>query len=166
MVWGQELSRRCLKPSAKSFWMWQYATMAVMVSWMTRFILLSSPDPLCSLPIYPPSVRSRLCKTPSVCPKWWDTFHNLVALATMVFTGITLKPGQRYASLDGDADRVVYFFEDNGVSMHLSMLQLKWRLFVLIIGKFRLLDGDKISTLVRIIVSNLQHNVKWSTIER
>lgn len=42
--------------------------------------------------------------------------------------GVTLEQGKRYASLDGDADRVVYFFEDN--------------------GKFRLLDGDKISSLV------------------
>lgn len=35
----------------------------------------------------------------------------------------------RYASFDGDADRVVYFYLDND-------------------NKFHLLDGDKIATLV------------------
>ncbi|XP_065882367.1 phosphoacetylglucosamine mutase-like isoform X2 [Dysidea avara] len=42
--------------------------------------------------------------------------------------GVDLETGKRYASLDGDADRVVFFFEDN--------------------GSFRLLDGDKIASLV------------------
>lgn len=39
-----------------------------------------------------------------------------------------LEVGQRAASLDGDADRLVYFYLDTQ-------------------GKFKLLDGDKIATL-------------------
>ncbi|KAI8902075.1 hypothetical protein BC833DRAFT_574975 [Globomyces pollinis-pini] len=41
--------------------------------------------------------------------------------------GTTLKPLERACSLDGDADRIVFYFIDGGV--------------------FRLLDGDKIATL-------------------
>lgn len=40
-----------------------------------------------------------------------------------------LKPGQRACSLDGDADRLIYFYLDEH-------------------GHFRMLDGDKIATLV------------------
>ncbi|XP_022669739.1 phosphoacetylglucosamine mutase-like [Varroa destructor] len=43
--------------------------------------------------------------------------------------GLTLSPLARYASLDGDADRLVYYFADSE-------------------GKFRLLDGDRIATLL------------------
>ncbi|KAK4049571.1 hypothetical protein OIV83_004069 [Microbotryomycetes sp. JL201] len=43
--------------------------------------------------------------------------------------GLDLVPGQRYASFDGDADRIVYYYADES-------------------GVFRLLDGDKIATLV------------------
>ncbi len=39
-----------------------------------------------------------------------------------------MVPGNRYASLDGDADRIVYYFRDNE-------------------GVFQLLDGDKIAIL-------------------
>jgi len=42
--------------------------------------------------------------------------------------GLTLKDGERYASLDGDADRLVYYFKNN--------------------GKFFLLDGDRIAALI------------------
>lgn len=42
---------------------------------------------------------------------------------------MTLVPGQRYASFDGDADRIVYYY---------ATAQ----------GEFRLLDGDKIAGLV------------------
>jgi phosphoacetylglucosamine mutase len=45
-------------------------------------------------------------------------------------TGVTLVPGQRWASFDGDVDRIVYYF--SGVSDN----------------QFHLLDGDKIATLV------------------
>ncbi|KJE94494.1 phosphoglucomutase [Capsaspora owczarzaki ATCC 30864] len=43
-------------------------------------------------------------------------------------SGVTVRPGGRYASLDGDADRIVYFYADQE-------------------SKFHLLDGDKIATL-------------------
>ncbi|KAI9144929.1 phosphoacetylglucosamine mutase [Paraphysoderma sedebokerense] len=42
--------------------------------------------------------------------------------------GVTLVPGQIYASLDGDADRIVFYYVDQS-------------------NKFYLLDGDKISQL-------------------
>jgi len=44
-------------------------------------------------------------------------------------SGIDMQPGEKYASFDGDADRIVYYF-----------LQMD--------GTFCLLDGDKIATLV------------------
>ena len=40
-----------------------------------------------------------------------------------------LKPGQRACSLDGDADRLMYYYLDHN-------------------GSFKMLDGDKISALV------------------
>ena len=43
--------------------------------------------------------------------------------------GLEFVTGDRCASFDGDADRLMYFYKDNG-------------------GHFRLLDGDKISSLV------------------
>lgn len=43
-------------------------------------------------------------------------------------SGTTPRPGERYCSLDGDADRIVYYFDD-GTS-------------------FRLLDGDRIALLL------------------
>ncbi len=42
--------------------------------------------------------------------------------------GLDFEIGKRYASLDGDADRLVYYYKDAQ-------------------GQFRLLDGDKIATL-------------------
>ncbi len=42
---------------------------------------------------------------------------------------MTLEPDQRCCSYDGDADRIVYYYADKS-------------------GKFHLLDGDKIATLV------------------
>jgi phosphoacetylglucosamine mutase len=42
--------------------------------------------------------------------------------------GLEFEIGKRYASLDGDADRLVYYYKDTQ-------------------GQFRLLDGDKIATL-------------------
>ena len=42
--------------------------------------------------------------------------------------GTTIQPGQRWCSLDGDADRIVFYYADAD-------------------GVFKLLDGDKIATL-------------------
>ena len=47
-----------------------------------------------------------------------------------------LKPGQRGCSLDGDADRLIYYYLNNS-------------------GKFRMLDGDKITTLVASFIVKL-----------
>ncbi|XP_068198392.1 phosphoacetylglucosamine mutase isoform X2 [Antennarius striatus] len=44
-------------------------------------------------------------------------------------TGITINPGERGCSFDGDADRLVYYYMDSE-------------------GQFHLLDGDKIATLI------------------
>ncbi|XP_041369349.1 phosphoacetylglucosamine mutase-like [Gigantopelta aegis] len=43
--------------------------------------------------------------------------------------GLTIKPGMKCASFDGDADRIVYFYTDED-------------------GSFHLVDGDKIATLI------------------
>lgn len=50
--------------------------------------------------------------------------------------GLTLTPGTRYASFDGDADRIVYYYVDED-------------------NTFCLLDGDKIATLVAGYLKNL-----------
>jgi len=47
-----------------------------------------------------------------------------------------LKPGQRGCSLDGDADRLMYFYLDER-------------------GQFRMLDGDKIAALVAAFIVEL-----------
>jgi phosphoacetylglucosamine mutase len=47
-----------------------------------------------------------------------------------------IKPGQRGCSLDGDADRLMYFYLDDK-------------------GTFRMLDGDKIGTLVAAFIGEL-----------
>jgi phosphoacetylglucosamine mutase len=47
-----------------------------------------------------------------------------------------LKPGQRGASLDGDADRLMYFYLDDK-------------------GEFRMLDGDKIGALIAAFIGEL-----------
>lgn len=46
-----------------------------------------------------------------------------------IFQGIEINPGERGCSFDGDADRLVYYYTDSQ-------------------GQFRLLDGDKIATLI------------------
>lgn len=51
-------------------------------------------------------------------------------------TGVTLTPGARYCSLDGDADRVVFYYADER-------------------GTFHLLDGDKIATLAAMYIIEL-----------
>ncbi|PPR05709.1 hypothetical protein CVT26_008950 [Gymnopilus dilepis] len=50
--------------------------------------------------------------------------------------GDLLKPGQRACSLDGDADRLMYYYLDER-------------------GSFHMLDGDKISTLVATFIVDL-----------
>jgi phosphoacetylglucosamine mutase len=57
--------------------------------------------------------------------------------------GLQLVAGNRYCSLDGDADRIVYYYQDTE-------------------GTFRLLDGDKIATLAAMYVIEL---VKQAGIE-
>lgn len=51
------------------------------------------------------------------------------------FAGV-LKPGQRACSLDGDADRIIYYYLDER-------------------SQFRLLDGDKIAVLVAEFIGGL-----------
>ncbi|NXT78875.1 AGM1 mutase, partial [Zapornia atra] len=50
--------------------------------------------------------------------------------------GLDLKPGERCCSLDGDADRIVYYYKDEA-------------------GFFHLIDGDKIATLISIFLKEL-----------
>ncbi|XP_053316057.1 phosphoacetylglucosamine mutase [Spea bombifrons] len=50
--------------------------------------------------------------------------------------GIEKKPGERCCSFDGDADRIVYFYNDDA-------------------GNFHLLDGDKIATLISTFIKEL-----------
>ncbi|XP_024912597.1 phosphoacetylglucosamine mutase [Cynoglossus semilaevis] len=50
--------------------------------------------------------------------------------------GITVNPDQRYCSFDGDADRIVYYYTDSK-------------------GRFHLLDGDKIATLISTFLKEL-----------
>ena len=54
---------------------------------------------------------------------------DFVKVAQKSPAGMEIQVGGRYASFDGDADRIVYFYHDSS-------------------GKFHLLDGDKISTLI------------------
>lgn len=49
---------------------------------------------------------------------------------------VTLQPGQRACSLDGDADRLIYYYADER-------------------GQFHMLDGDKITTLVASFIVEL-----------
>ncbi|KNC97944.1 phosphoacetylglucosamine mutase PCM1 [Spizellomyces punctatus DAOM BR117] len=55
--------------------------------------------------------------------------------------GFDLKPGMRCASLDGDADRIVFWYADNA-------------------GTFKLLDGDKIATLAAEFIMGLVRKAK------
>jgi len=51
---------------------------------------------------------------------------------------LTMAPGVRHVSVDGDSDRVVYYYQEDG-------------------GRFRLLDGDRIATL---LAGHIQHLLK------
>ncbi|XP_069829615.1 phosphoacetylglucosamine mutase isoform X2 [Dendropsophus ebraccatus] len=50
--------------------------------------------------------------------------------------GIDMKQGERCCSFDGDADRIVYYYKDSD-------------------GRFHLLDGDKIATLISTFIKEL-----------
>ena len=52
-----------------------------------------------------------------------------VKVGQCVPQGVAVKPGDLWASFDGDADRLVFFYVDDA-------------------GKFHLLDGDKIASLI------------------
>lgn len=58
-----------------------------------------------------------------------------------------LKPGQRACSLDGDADRVVFYYLSGGAEDATRGSKTE--------GKFRLLDGDKIATLAAGFIGDL-----------
>ena len=58
----------------------------------------------------------------------------------MLFLGLNLEVFQRYASYDGDADRIVYYTLNND-------------------GKFVLLDGDKIASLYILYIKELLDQV-------
>ena len=76
--------------------------------------------------------------------------YILICNQTLLTTGITeLTPGGRYASFDGDADRIVYFYKDHGKS--LIIITGNHNSYTIVTDyTFHLLDGDKIATLVRI----------------
>ncbi len=56
-------------------------------------------------------------------------------------SGILAKPGVRGCSLDGDADRIMYYYLQDGKT-------------------FRLLDGDKIAVMVAMFLGDLVNKAK------
>lgn len=59
-------------------------------------------------------------------------------------SGLSVNPGERACSFDGDADRIVYYYTDSE-------------------GKFHLLDGDKIATLISTYLKQLLTQVTKNT---
>ncbi|NXX74151.1 AGM1 mutase, partial [Urocolius indicus] len=57
--------------------------------------------------------------------------------------GLAMEPGERCCSFDGDADRIVYYYMDTT-------------------GRFHLIDGDKIATLISIFLKELLAKVGQS----
>lgn len=63
-----------------------------------------------------------------------------------------LKPGERACSLDGDADRLMYFYLDES-------------------GTFKMLDGDKIAALVasfivdQVKLAGLEHDIRVGVVQ-
>lgn len=55
---------------------------------------------------------------------------------------MAMKPGDRCCSFDGDADRIVYYYCDAA-------------------GRFHLIDGDKIATLISSFLKELLLEVRW-----
>ncbi|XP_068137657.1 phosphoacetylglucosamine mutase [Hyperolius riggenbachi] len=64
--------------------------------------------------------------------------------------GLDMKPGERCCSFDGDADRIVYYYNDHD-------------------NHFHLLDGDKIATLIstfiKELLSKMNLNVKMAVVQ-
>ena len=58
-----------------------------------------------------------------------DCGADFVKVGQRAPVGLELVPGQRYASIDGDADRLIYYMADEN-------------------GKFCLLDGDRMASLI------------------
>lgn len=67
----------------------------------------------------------------SFIKKFKDIFYM-----SSLHKGIEINPGERGCSFDGDADRIVYYYNDSQ-------------------GRFHLLDGDKIATLISIFLKEL-----------
>lgn len=61
---------------------------------------------------------------------------DFVKVNQKIPSGVTPEPNKLYASFDGDADRIVFFYVDES-------------------GVFRLLDGDKIASLVASFIGEL-----------
>ncbi|XP_061845453.1 phosphoacetylglucosamine mutase isoform X1 [Colius striatus] len=57
--------------------------------------------------------------------------------------GLVMEPGERCCSFDGDADRIVYYYTDTT-------------------GRFHLIDGDKIATLISVFLKELLAKVGQS----
>lgn len=53
-----------------------------------------------------------------------------------------MQSNERYCSFDGDADRIVYYYCDAD-------------------GRFHLIDGDKIATLISSFLKELLLEVRW-----
>lgn len=71
----------------------------------------------------------------------WYIFKNVpfnfnLSLSPPLASGISVNPGERACSFDGDADRIVYYYTDSE-------------------GTFHLLDGDKIATLISTYLKEL-----------
>lgn len=65
---------------------------------------------------------------------------DYVKIQQMAPQGLAMSNGVRYASFDGDGDRLVYYYADS-------------------CGVFRLLDGDKITSLIAKYLAELVHQV-------
>ncbi|KAJ3130491.1 Phosphoacetylglucosamine Mutase [Nowakowskiella sp. JEL0407] len=72
-----------------------------------------------------------------------DCGADFVKLYQKKPSGVEMVPGEKYASFDGDADRLVYYYTDAE-------------------NKFHLLDGDKIATLA---ASFIMHLVREANLE-
>lgn len=76
---------------------------------------------------------------------FYISFHIKPTLLLDLSLGLDVKPLQPYCSFDGDADRIVYYYNDvhNG---------------------FHLLDGDKIATLISTYIKELLLKVLYEFI--
>lgn len=60
--------------------------------------------------------------------------------------GVTLAAGKLYGSFDGDADRLIHYYQDSN-------------------GNFRLLDGDKIATLIALFLQRILSKIDNSKLK-